>query len=96
MNMTTVNKANLLPSDILEGIDKLEEKDYIVTIEVAAKLKGVSTTAIRDAIDRGVLKRINGVTLSSLDKYVVQKSKQVNGKISGLTKKLKKMENKNG
>ena len=81
-------ESNLNPFDILE-IDKVE--DHIVPIEVAAKMKDVSITSIEDAIKRGVLKRVNGITLKSLMEYKVDSKKRTSGKIRAMKKLEKKI-----
>lgn len=76
--------------DILE-VSELIKEDYIVPISVAAKLKGISDRSIWNAINRGELRSVRGVTLSSLDKLKV--SKRTNsGKVSALAKMLKAKE----
>ncbi len=79
--------------DILDISEKID--DYLVPVEVAAKMKGVSETSIRNAINRGILRRVDGITLNSLKAYKVDSSKRTNGKIRGMKimeKKIKELE----
>ena len=62
------------------------EDDDIVPLEVAALLKGVSHEAIWQAIRRGILVKVNGITLSSLKGYKVDKVKRKAGKIGSQVK----------
>lgn len=63
------------------------ENDHIVSIEDAAVLKNVSSKAIYEAIKRGELDKVNGVTLSSLKNYKVMKGRKKAGKIRMKKKK---------
>jgi len=93
---------------IFQNNGKIEEEDYsildhdlspvndiIIPIPIASQIKNVSIESIYKAINRGILKRVDGVTLESLKKYKVDKSKKINGNIGGikrLKKKIKELE----
>lgn len=68
----------LEPLDLLDISEKIES-DYIVPVEIAAKLKNISNSSIYDAINRGKLRFLKGVTLSSLMKYKVSSMNKDNG-----------------
>ena len=93
---------------IFNNNGKIEEEDYsildhdlspindiIIPISIASQIKNVSIESIYKAINRGILKRVDGVTLESLKGYKVDKSKKINGNIGGikrLKKKIKELE----
>ena len=84
-------------NDILDISEKID--DYLVPVEVAAKLKKVSKSAIFKAIQNGVLRKVEGVTLTSLREYKVSNGKRVGGNIRAmrmLEKKLEKLEKLKG
>jgi hypothetical protein len=88
----SININDLDKSDILDiesiGID------FIIPKSIAAKIKGISKSSIQNAINRGILKEVNGVTLSSLKEYKVDKNKKISGIIGNKIKKDKYKENK--
>ena len=47
-------------------------EEYIIPIEIACKIKGVSKQAIYEAQAKGKLERVNGILLSSIKKYQVK------------------------
>jgi len=76
----TVDLSKLTIAELMELSPTDIEDDFIVPVELAAKLKGISVQAIYRAIGDGKLKRINGILLSSLNSYKVDKIRKMNGK----------------
>lgn len=72
--------------EIIEVSPEIKE-DHIITVEDAATLKGVSEKAIYEAIKRGDLVKVNGVTLKSLKEYTVMKGRKKAGRIRMQKKK---------
>lgn len=87
----------LEPIEVIDISEKIE--DHIVSPEIAAKMKSISLSAIYDAIKRGKLRMVRGITLSSLINYKVNEKSRTSGKISQLKKlekKIKELESNNG
>ncbi len=76
----------LLSSQELLDIHQID--DTVLPVATAAKLKGVSKAAIYAAIKRGVVVRINGVTLRSLEKYKIDAVKKLSGQVKALKAEL--------
>lgn len=76
------NENILLPITSMEEVlDIIEVNDWIVPIPTAAKLLGLTKGGIYEAINRGDIIRVNGVTLESVKGFKVDKKKQVAAKI---------------
>lgn len=74
-------------------ITKLDKGEQIVSIKVAAKLRGVSTTTIRKAIQNGKIEKVEGVTMSSLMRLRVDRRRQVGGLVLAKMKENKDEQN---
>ena len=78
-----MNKKELLEKEpismfYLDSIIEIDG-DIIIPIPIAAKIKGISGSAIYRAIQRGNIVKIDGVLGSSLVKYEVDERAKKNG-----------------
>lgn len=88
--------SSLSPSELLDITEKID--DYLVPRDIAAKLKQVSKTSIVNAINRGVLREVEGITLRSLLGYKVDNRRKIGGNANALKRlkeKLLKLELEN-
>ncbi len=89
-NLASLNSLNLSLSEYLEIIPITD--GHVVPIKIAAKLKNISEQAIREAIRKGKLKVVKGITLESLNEYKTNKQKKEAGILGGIAKKEKEIE----
>lgn len=97
MKIETAIKNNLNEIEILE-LSTRKVDDYIIPIEECSKIKNVSRQTINRLIREGVLVKVDGITLESLQKYKVDAKKRMAGKIKSIYDmeiKIKKLENEN-
>lgn len=80
----TLDFNKLSDAEVLEIIEV--EDELIVPITIAAKLKGVTVYSIYNAINKGILRRVNGVYMSDLERYKVDMARRENGIISVVKK----------
>jgi RNase P/RNase MRP subunit p29 len=80
-NSKLENKILELDVDKLLELKHIGQDDMVVPVSIAAELKGVSPQAIYYAILRGKIVKVEGVLLSSLKDYEVDKGNQINGLI---------------
>jgi len=76
---------SLAPEEVREIkpiVVNIEAGDYMVPVELAARLKGISRQAMYKAISEGRIRRYNGVLLSELVGYGVDREKQEIGRFS--------------
>lgn len=102
-NKTKIEKENSKLEKELDNLEPLEVldisellHDYLVPVSIASKMKGISNAAIYDAIKRGKLRMITGITLSSLKGYKVSERNRASGKIGSLKKAKETLEEKDG
>ena len=81
---------NLEPIEVISISEKVD--DFLVPPEVAAKMKAISSSAIYDAIKRGKLRMVKGITLASLLEYKVNERNRLSGKVSQMKKLEAKIE----
>lgn len=81
MNDNT-NNTKLVPVDNIEDVMNIVEvHDWIIPVRTAAKLLGLTRGGLYEAINKGDIVRVNGVTYESVRGYRVDKKKQIAAKI---------------
>jgi hypothetical protein len=78
-SITFAHDFELTEAEQLDAIEIAHKPEIVVSIEMAAKIKGVSKVSIYNAIAAGTLDHVKGVTLSSLRQYAVLEANQRGG-----------------